>query len=228
MEGRPVAEVIGAAFPVSLTLGLAALAIAMGLGIPVGVVAAARRNGMVDHVAMGLAMAGICLPAFVIGPLLAWLFGVHLRVLPATGWPPVSPMGWVLPAVTLGLAYAAYLSRLTRAGMIEVLHQDFVRTARAKGLRESTILVRHCLRGGLIPVVAFLGPAFAGIVSGSIIVESIFMIPGMGQQLIKAVGARDAPMIQGLVLVYGTLTVLANLATDLLQIWLNPRLRASN
>jgi oligopeptide transport system permease protein len=177
---------------------------------------------------MGLAMAGICLPAFVIGPLLAWLFGVHLRVLPATGWPPVSPMGWVLPAVTLGLAYAAYLSRLTRAGMIEVLHQDFVRTARAKGLRESTILAKHCLRGGLIPVVAFLGPAFAGIVSGSIIVESIFMIPGMGQQLIKAVGARDAPMIQGLVLVYGSLTVLANLATDLLQIWLNPRLRASN
>lgn len=228
MEGRPVKEVMARAFPVSLALGLAAMMFAILLGIPAGVVAAARRNTATDHAAMAVAMVGICLPAFVIGPLLAWLFGVQLQILPATGWPPVSPGGWVLPSITLGLAYAAYLSRLSRAGMLEVLNQEFVRTARAKGLDERTIIVRHCLRGGLIPVVAFLGPAFAGIVSGSIIVESVFMVPGMGLQLIRAIESRDAPMIQGLVLFYGTLTVVANLATDLLQIWLNPRMRASS
>lgn len=227
MEGRPVAEVIAQSFPVSLGLGLAAMGFAMAVGIPLGVIAAARRNTWVDHGAMAVAMIGICLPSFVVGPLLAFFFGVYLHVLPATGWPPISPTGWVLPAVTLGLAYAAYLSRLTRAGMIEVLNQDFIRTARAKGLKEKTVLIRHCLRGGLIPVVAYLGPAFAAIVSGSIIIETIFMVPGMGQQLIKAIESRDAPMLQGLVLLYGTLTVLANLATDLLQIWLNPRLRSS-
>ena len=227
MEGRPVAEVIGQAFPVSLSLGLAAMGLAMAVGIPIGVIAAARRNTWVDHGSMAMAMVGICLPTLVVGPLLAWFFGVYLTILPATGWPPVSPTGWILPAVTLGLGYAAYLSRLTRAGMIEVLNQDFIRTARAKGLKEKTVLVRHCLRGGLIPVVAYLGPAFAGIVSGSIIIESIFMVPGMGQQLVKAIESRDAPMLQGLVLLYGTLTVVANLAADLLQIWLNPRLRSS-
>lgn len=228
MEGRPVAEVIRQAFPVSLTLGLASMAFAICFGIPLGVIAAARRNAAIDHGAMAMALVGICLPTFVVGPLLAFFFGVHLRILPATGWAPITPMGWVLPSITLGLAYAAYISRLTRAGMIEVLHQDFTRTARAKGLKESSVIIRHCLRGGLTPVVAYLGPAFAAIVSGSIIIESIFMIPGMGQQLIKAIETRDAPMIQGLVLLYGTLIVLANLATDLLQIWLNPRLRASS
>ena len=227
MEGRPVAEVIAEAFPVSLRLGLSAMAFAMALGIPLGVIAAARRNTWIDHGSMGIALIGICLPAFVVGPLLAWFFGVHLTLLPATGWPPISPTGWILPAVTLGLAYAAYLSRLTRAGMIEVLHQDFIRTARAKGLKERTVLIRHCLRGGLIPVVAYLGPAFAAIVSGSIIIETIFLVPGMGQQLVRAIESRDAPMLQGLVLLYGTLTVVANLLTDLLQIWLNPRLRSS-
>lgn len=227
MEGRPVAEVIAEAFPVSLSLGLAAMGFAMSVGIPIGVIAAARRNTWADHGSMALALIGICLPTFVVGPLLAWFFGVYLTILPATGWPPISPAGWFLPAATLGLAYAAYLSRLTRAGMIEVLNQDFVRTARAKGLKEKTVLARHCLRGGLIPVVAFLGPAFAGIVSGSIIIESIFMVPGMGQQLVKAIESRDAPMLQGLVLLYGTLTVVANLASDLVQIWLNPRLRSS-
>lgn len=227
MEGRPVTEVIAQAFPVSLSLGLAAMGFAMAVGIPIGVIAAARRNTWVDHGSMALAMVGICLPTLVVGPLLAWFFGVYLTLLPATGWPPISPTGWILPAATLGLGYAAYLSRLTRAGMIEVLNQDFIRTARAKGLKEMTVLVRHCLRGGLIPVVAYLGPAFAGIVSGSIIIESIFMVPGMGQQLVKAIESRDAPMLQGLVLLYGTLTVVANLAADLLQIWLNPRLRSS-
>jgi oligopeptide transport system permease protein len=227
MEGRPVAEVIAQVFPVSLSLGLAAMVFAMGIGIPIGVIAAARRNTWLDHGSMALAMVGICLPTLVVGPLLAWFFGVYLHILPATGWPPASPTGWVLPAATLGLGYAAYLSRLTRAGMIEVLNQDFIRTARAKGLKESAVLVRHSLRGGLIPVVAYLGPAFAGIVSGSIIIETIFMVPGMGLQLVKAIEARDTPMLQGLVLLYGTLTVVANLAADLLQIWLNPRLRSS-
>ncbi len=227
LEGREVKEIIGQAFPVSLRLGLVAMLIAICIGIPLGVIAAWKKNTLMDYSAMALAMIGICIPAFVIGPLMADEFGRRLEVLPAMGWNPSSPTTWILPAITLGLGTAAYLSRLTRAGMLEILNQDYIRTARAKGVGDFRMLVRHCLRGGVIPAVAFLGPAFAGIISGSVVIESVFAMPGMGTHFIKAIEVGDAPVILGCGMLYGSLIIIANFLTDLLGLWLNPRLRAS-
>ena len=227
LEGRPVADIIRQAFPVSLQLGILSMGVAIAVGIPAGCLAAARKNGLIDTASMAVAMIGICLPAFVIGPILAEWFGRQLQVLPALGWETMNPATWVLPSITLGMAYAAYLSRLTRAGMLETLSQDFVRTAKAKGVPGWQILVRHCLRGGLIPAVAYIGPAFAGIVSGSLIIETVFQIPGLGRHFIKSIETRDAPVIMGVVMLYGILVILANFLTDVAAVWLNPRLRKS-
>ncbi len=227
LEGREVTEIISQAFPVSLRLGLAAMVIAICIGIPLGVVAAWKKNTLMDYSAIALAMVGICIPSFVIGPLLADQMGRRMNLLPAMGWDPTAPTSWVLPAITLGLATAAYLSRLTRAGMLEILSQDYIRTARAKGVGSFRMLVRHCLRGGIIPAVAFIGPAFAGIISGSVVIESVFAMPGLGTHFIKAIEVGDAPVILGIVMLYGTLIIIANFLTDLLGLWLNPRLRAS-
>lgn len=225
MTGREVSEIIRHSFPVSFQLGLAAMAVAILIGIPAGILAAARKNSLIDYGTMGLAMIGICLPSFVIGPVLATWLGQNLKILPAAGWEGLFSQSWILPAITLGLISAAYLSRLTRAGMLDVLHQDFIRTARAKGVSERATLLKHALKGGLIPAVAYLGPAFAATISGSIVIEQIFSIPGLGQQFIKAINKNDPFLIQGCVLLYGSLIVIANLATDLLQISLDPRLR---
>ena len=225
LEGRPVTEIIGQAFPTSLQLGMAAMAVALCVGIPLGTLAAAKKNSLIDFGAMALAMVGICLPSFVIGPMLAEFFGRKLSLLPAIGWQPADPRSWILPAITLGLGTAAYLSRLTRAGMLETLSQDFVRTARAKGVPGSRILVRHCLRGGLIPAVAYVGPAFAGLISGSVVIETVFQLPGLGQHFIKAIETGDEPVILAAVMLYGTLIIAANFLTDLVSLWLNPRLR---
>jgi oligopeptide transport system permease protein len=226
LEGRPVTQIIGEAFPFSFQLGVVAMSIALLVGIPSGCIAAAKKNGLLDVGSMGFAMVGVCLPSFVIGPILAESFGRSLKWFPAMGWNASSPETWILPAITLGLGTAAYISRLTRAGMIETLSQDFVRTAKAKGVPGWKILIRHCLRGGLIPAVAYIGPAFAGIVSGSVVIESIFQIPGLGRHFIKAIETRDAPVITGAVLLYGSLVIAANLLTDLAGLWLNPRLRS--
>ena len=225
MEGRPVVEPISQAFPVSFQLGVIAMAVAITIGIPAGCIAAARKNGMIDTLSMSVAMIGICLPSFVIGPMLAEWLGRQHEVLPAFGWSSSSPQTWVLPAFTLGLAYAAYLSRLTRAGMLETLSQDFVRTARAKGVPGWKILIRHCLRGGLIPAVAYIGPAFAGIVSGSLVIETVFQIPGLGRHFIKSIETRDQSMILAIAMLYGTLVIIANFLTEIAGAWLNPRLR---
>jgi oligopeptide transport system permease protein len=227
LEGREVAEIIRQSFPVSAQLGFVAIVLAILFGVPLGILAAWRQNSLIDYVAMAVAMVGICIPSFVIGPLLADQFGRRMEVLPAMGWDATAPAFWLLPAITLGLTSAAYLSRLTRAGMLETLNQDFVRTARAKGVSEGRILFRHCLRGGLIPAVAYVGPAFAMIISGSLVIESIFAIPGLGTHFIKAIETGDEPVITGVVLLFGTLITLANIATDLLGLWLNPRLRAA-
>lgn len=227
LEGREVTEIISQAFPVSLRLGLAAMCIAICIGIPLGVMAAWKKNTLMDYSAMALAMTGICIPAFVIGPLLADQFGRRTNLLPAMGWNPTDPTSWVLPAITLGLATAAYLSRLTRAGMLEILGQDYIRTAKAKGVSSYRMLVRHCLRGGIIPAAAFIGPAFAGIISGSVVIESVFAMPGLGTHFIKSIEVGDAPVILGSVMLYGTLIIIANFLTDLLGLWLNPRLRKS-
>ena len=227
MEGRLISDILGQAFPVSLTLGIVAICISMLIGIPAGIFAAIRKNSSVDYLIMAVALLGICLPNFVIGPLLAEFFGAKLGLLPVSGWNPRDPSSMLLPAVTLGLGSAAYLSRLTRAGMLEILNQDFIRTARAKGQKGWIIVLRHALRGGLIPSIAYLGPAFAATISGSVVVESIFQVPGIGTLFIKAIKTGDETLIMGPVLLYGTLIVTANFLADLLQLWLNPRLRVA-
>jgi oligopeptide transport system permease protein len=225
MEGRGVGEILAQAFPVSLALGLVAMLLAVPTGVAAGVLAAVYRNRAADHLVMAVALLGICLPNFVTGPILAEFFGRHLSWLPVSGWEPRDVSFMILPAITLGLGSAAYLSRLTRAGMVEVLHQDFIRTARAKGQKGAVIVLRHALRGGLIPPVAYLGPAFAATVSGSVVVESIFQVPGIGRLFIKAIETSDEALIMGPVLLYGSLIVIANFLADLIQLWLNPRLR---
>jgi oligopeptide transport system permease protein len=224
-DGVKVSEIIVESFPVSLALGVLSIGIALIVGIPAGVIAAVRKNSGVDFACLGFAMIGICLPSFVIGPLLAVTAGLGLKSLNVAGWS--SAGDWILPAVTLGLINAAYLARLARGGMLDVLSQDYIRTARAKGAPPARIVIRHALRGGLIPAVAFIGPAFAGMISGSFVIETIFQIPGMGQHFVNAANDREFFLIQGLVLFYGFLIVGANLLADLAQIALNPRLRKS-
>ena len=218
-----VEELIRRSFPISLQLGLTALVIALALGLPAGIIASLNKNSLLDYLPMSTAMMGICLPTFVMGPLLILIFSSGL------GW--FSPLGWytwgdmVLPSLTLGLYYAAYIARLTRGGMLEVLNQDFIRTARAKGASERRVVLKHALKGGLLPVVSFLGPAFAGLISGSFIIETIFFIPGLGRFFVTAAFNRDYTMVIGTVLFYATLIILLNLLVDIVQAWLNPRTR---
>src|SRR5438552_2460218 len=220
---RTVNELIGDSFPVSLELGLLSLLIALVLGITAGLIAAVRRNSVFDYSAMSLAMIGICLPTFVMGPILALLFAIHLHWFNASGWDFARDR--VLPAMTLGCYFAAFIARLTRGGMLEMLSQDFVRTAKAKGASTARILFKHALRGGIAPVVSFLGPAAAGLITGSFVVETIFDIPGLGRFFITSAFNRDYTLVLGVVLFYATLIVLFNLAVDIAQVWLNPKLK---
>jgi oligopeptide transport system permease protein len=220
---RSVNEMIAATFPVSLSLGGMALGIALVLGILGGVTASLRPNSKLDYLASGVSMMGICLPTFVLGPLLMLFFALKLGWFNATGW--FQPADRVLPAATLGIAYAAYVARLTRGGMLEVLSQDFIRTARAKGASEARVIFRHALRGGLLPVVSFLGPAAAGIITGSFVIETIFQIPGLGRHFITSAFNRDFTMVTGIVVFYAALIVFFNLIVDILQVWLNPKLK---
>ena len=221
--GWEVSELIATAFPVSLTLGVLSLGIALFIGIPAGIMAALRKNTWLDYLPMSLSMAGICLPTFVLGPLLIYIFSTQLGLFPPLGW--YGPSDWFLPSFTLGLFYAAYVARLTRAGMLETLQQDYVRTARAKGATPWRVVTRHALRGGLLPVVTYLGPAFAGLVSGSFVIESIFFIPGLGKFFVTAAFNRDYTMVLGTVLFYASLIILLNLLVDLLQAWIDPKAR---
>jgi oligopeptide transport system permease protein len=218
-----VSELIATAFPVSLTLGILSLLIALCIGIPIGMIAALRRNSWMDYLPMSLSMAGICLPTFVLGPLLIFALSTKLGVLPPLGW--YGPGDWVLPSLTLGLFYAAYIARLTRAGMLETLQLDYIRTARAKGANSWRILTKHAAKGGLLPVVTFLGPAFAGLITGSFVIESIFFIPGLGKFFVTAAFNRDYTMVLGTVLFYATLIIFLNLLVDVLQAWLDPKAR---
>lgn len=218
-----VNERIWMRFPASFELGCYAILVALVLGLTAGVFAALKPNTWRDHVPMGLAMAGICIPNFVLGPLLVLVFALYLGWLPVSGWE--TPADRILPAFTLGAGYAAYIARLSRTGMLEILVQDFIRTARAKGLTEARVVLRHGLRGGLQPVVAFLGPAMAGLLSGSFVVETIFQVPGLGQEFVNAAFSRDYTMIMGTVLFYSVLILILNLLADIAVAWLDPRLR---
>ncbi len=223
-EGVQVSSILAQAFPVSLLLGSMGMLIALIIGIPAGMLAAYYHKKGVDYLIMLLAMLGICLPAFVIAPLLGITLGKSVPGLSVAGWD--DALCWVLPSLTLGLINAAYLARLSRGGMMEVLSQDYIRTAKAKGVGTARLLFVHALRGGLMPTISYLGPAFAALITGSFVVESCFQVPGMGTHFINATTDRDYFLIQALVLCYGGLIVLANLTVDILLILLNPRLRA--
>jgi oligopeptide transport system permease protein len=221
--GWSVNELLADALPVSLELGCYALAFALTVGLLAGILASLRPNSWSDYLPMSLATIGICLPTFVTGPLLVLLFGIVLHWYNASGW--YFPRDRVLPAITLGLYYTAYLARLSRGGMLEILNQDFIRTARAKGASEWRVIWKHSLRGGLLSVVSFLGPAIAGLVTGSLVVEKIFDIPGTGRFFVMAAFNRDTMMLMGTTLVFAVLIVVMNLLVDIVQVWLNPKLR---
>lgn len=223
-EGVQVSDIICQAFPVSLSLGILGMVIAVLIGIPTGMLAAYYCNRWLDTLLMFVAMSGICIPVFVIAPILGMTFGLHVPGLSVAGWD--DPLCIVLPALTLGMVNAAYLARLTRSGMLEVLSQDFIRTARAKGVAPLRLLFVHALRSGLLPAVSYLGPAFAALVTGSFVVETCFQVPGMGLHFVNATTDRDYFLIQGLVFCYGVLIVIANLVVDLALMALNPRLRS--
>ncbi len=223
--GRSVNELIEAGLPATAELGLYALLVAIFIGGLAGVIASLKPNTAQDYIPMSVAMIGICMPTFLLGPLLVLVFGIYLEWLPVSGWGDI-PGDKILPSLTLGAAYAAYIARLSRAGMLEVMSQDYIRTAKAKGLPQWQVVTRHALRGGLIPVVAFLGPAFAGLLSGSFVVETIFQIPGLGRFYVQAAFNRDYTMILGTTVFLSTLIVLFNLLSDILAAWMNPRLRA--
>lgn len=222
-SNRTVNEIIADALPVSLELGSISLGIALTLGITLGVFAAIRRNTWIDYLCTGVSTLGICLPTFVLGPLLVLFFAIYLGWFNASGW--YTGIDRVLPALTLGFVYAAYVARLTRGGMLEVLSQDYIRTARAKGATESRVIFRHAMRGGLLPVVSFLGPATAGILTGSFVIETIFQIPGLGREFVKSAFNRDYTLVLGTVILYASLIILLNLVVDIVQVWLNPKLK---
>jgi oligopeptide transport system permease protein len=220
---RTVNEIIADKLPVSLELGLLSLAVALVFGLPLGVIAAVKRNTFFDYICSSIAMMGICIPTFVLGPLLVLVFAIYLGWFNASGW--YLPVDRVLPAATLGLVYAAYIARLTRGGMLEVLHQDYIRTARAKGASDFRVIFRHALRGGLLPVVSFLGPAIAGILTGSFVIETIFQIPGLGREFVNSAFNRDYTLVLGTVILYAGLIITLNLLVDIAQVWLNPKLK---
>jgi oligopeptide transport system permease protein len=221
--GQSVSEILAEAFPKSALLGATALLVALLVGGFAGVYAALHHNTARDFAAMGLVMIGVSIPSMVLAPLLITVFALSLGLFPTSGWGTVGHI--VLPATALGLAYAARIARLTRGGMLEVIRQDFIRTARAKGLPERLVIWRHALRLGLSPLVSYLGPATASILTGSFVVEQIFAIPGMGRYFISAASERDYTLALGTVLVYSALLVFLNLLVDIAQALLDPRVR---
>ena len=220
-----VAELIGSAFPLSLKLGAMAMALALIIGVTAGTEAALRQGTRIDRVVMGFSMTGISIPVFVIAPVLVLLFAVKLQWLPA-GWSGASGMGrYVLPVITLALPQIAYIARLTRASMIDVLGRDFIRTARAQGLGTRTVIRVHALKPAMLPVLSYLGPAIAAILTGSVVVEEIFGIPGLGQFFVRGALNRDYTLVLGIVVFYATLIISLNLLVDILYGAIDPRVR---
>ena len=222
-----VNELIGQGMPVSLTIGLAAIVLAFLVGTTLGIIAALRQNTRADYSLMGVAMLGLSIPNFVIAPILILVLAVYAGWLPAGGWD-WSIASMVLPVVTLALPVTAYIARLTRGSMIEVMHSNFIRSARAKGLPESLVIRRHALRPALLPVISFLGPAAAGMISGSVIIERVFSIPGLGSYFVQGALNRDYTLVMGVVIFYGVLIILLNFLVDLVYAWLNPKVRYDN
>lgn len=220
-----VAELLLQGFPASLRVGGIAIALAVVIGITLGTVAALRQNSGIDYAVMATAMTGITIPNFVMAPLLTLVLGVYLGLLPVAGWGGGAPKFLILPVIALALPQIAYIARLTRGSMIEMLNANFVRTARAKGLRERIVVVRHALRGALLPVVSYLGPATAQIMTGSVVIETIFGIPGIGRYFVQGALNRDYTLVMGTVIVYAVLIIVLNLVVDLLYGLLDPKVK---
>ncbi|MBL8027623.1 MAG: ABC transporter permease [Fibrobacteres bacterium] len=217
-----VNEIIANALPVSMRLGAFALLFAILAGVPLGAVAALRRNTLIDHSAMAVAVAGISIPSFVIASLLILLFSFTLKWLPSAGWGNIENM--ILPALTLSAPFIAYISRITRGTLIEVLSEDYIRTARAKGVSEKSVLFHHALRNGLTPLISFLGPASAGILTGSVVVEKVFAVPGLGIHFVHSALHRDYFLAVGCALIYGFILLMFNLLSDILYVIADPRI----
>lgn len=222
-SSRSVNDIIGDHFPVSAQLGGLGLLIAIGIGLPAGVIAALKQNTMWDYGSMFVAVLGLSIPNLALGPFLIWIFALKLDLLPVATWG--TPQHMVLPAFTLGISASAFIARLTRASMLQVLREDYIRTARAKGLGQVSIMIRHALRNGLIPIITYLAPMLAFLITGTFIVENIFAVPGLGRFFITSIGNRDYPVIMGTTLLLGTIIIMANLIVDIAYAYLDPRIR---
>jgi oligopeptide transport system permease protein len=222
-QGQSVNEIIRRHLPYSATIGLLAYVLALIVGLAAGIFAALKQNSAFDYGSMALAMLGLSVPNFVLGPILVLAFALGLYWFPPARWGGFSSL--VLPVITLAAIYAAYIARLTRAGMLEILRSDYIRTARAKGLDEKTVLLKHALRGGIIPVVSFTGPALAALLAGTVVVERVFSIPGLGNIFIQSVLNRDEPLILGIVAFLSILIMIFNLLVDVSYGFLDPRIR---
>jgi len=222
-QGQSVNEIIRRHLPYSATIGILAYVLALMVGLGAGIFAALRQNSAFDYGSMALAMLGLSVPNFVLGPVLVLVFALGLYWFPPARWGGISSI--ILPVVTLAAIYAAYIARLTRAGMLEILRSDYIRTARAKGLDEKTVLLKHALRGGIIPVVSFTGPALAALLAGTVVVERVFSIPGLGNIFIQSVLNRDEPLILGIVAFLSILIMIFNLLVDISYGFLDPRIR---
>ncbi len=235
-----VTDIVGTTLPISTQLGILAMMIGLIIGIPAGIIAALKQNSWLDFSATFTAVLGVSIPNLVLGPILIWVFAVWLRWLPAATWGAKPPwilgfiprnLGWnfwshaILPAFALGTGLSAAIARLTRASLLQVIREDYIRTARAKGLAESVVIFRHALKNSMIPVVTIIGPMFAAVVTGSMIIEQIFGINGMGRHFVYSIGNRDYPLVMGVTLVYSVILVIANLVVDITYAWLDPRIR---
>jgi ABC-type dipeptide/oligopeptide/nickel transport system permease component len=239
-RSRTVNDIFRDNLPISAQLGTMALTIAILIGMPLGIMAALKQNTVLDYFGMSVAIFGVSVPVIVLGPILVWIFGVALKWVPVTGWgakPPYllgflpSNIGWdyfkfaIMPSIALGLGASAVIARLTRASLLQTVREDYIRTARAKGLRERLVIVRHALKNSLIPVITILGPLFAALVTGTFVTETIFGIPGMGKYFVVSITNRDYPVIMGTILLYAVFLVIANLLVDLVYAYLDPRIR---
>jgi len=222
-RSRTVNDIFAAHLPVSAQLGIVALLISLGVGVPLGILAALKQNTFWDYISMALAIVGVSVPGIVLGPLLILIFALTLKWLPVAGWG--TPAQMIMPALALGLNSSAIIARLTRASMLQVIREDYIRTARAKGLAERTVMVRHALKNAFIPVATILGPLFAALVTGTFVIERIFAIPGMGKYFITSITNRDYPVVMGTILLYALFLVLSNLMVDITYAFLDPRIR---
>ncbi len=239
-RSRTVNDIFRDNLPISAQLGTMALIVALIIGMPLGILAALKQNTLADYFGMSVAIFGVSVPVIVLGPVLVWVFGVALKWLPPTGWgakPPYalgflpSKVSWdffkfaIMPSIALGLGSSAVIARLTRASLLQTVREDYIRTARAKGLKERLVIVRHALKNSLIPVVTILGPLFAALVTGTFVTETIFGIPGMGKYFVTSITNRDYPVIMGTILLYAVFLVIANLVVDIMYAYLDPRIR---